>query len=272
MVSLTVEEPKVGPVNATTDSDTGYRTYSWEGRELPSVTTIKSMAGMSYNIHRWALNCVVDRAVDQNDSLNRMLAATDEASRTAAKKWLLAAATEEKDRAADLGTRIHDAAAKNTDLTRVAPDMHAQLRQYHAWLEQEKPEVLYTEQQVFNLTLGYAGTFDMMCRMPDGETYIVDIKTGKSTFPEHALQLCAYSLAEWVGENDVIDWDATNELHGVSGVAILHLQKTQWKWQEVQITPRMFRAWRGLVEFATWSGEHRAMKTVLSGERKGKAI
>lgn len=268
MVSLTVGSP--GPINATTDPDTGHRTYNWQGRELPSVTTVKSMAGMSYNLHRWALNCVIDRAVDQNASLNRLLASTDEASIKAAKEWLFAASTEERDRAADLGTRIHDAASKEADLARVAADVHPQLKQFYGWIEQEKPTILYREKQVFNLALGYAGTFDLMAETDDG-LFIVDIKTGKSTFPEHALQLLAYSMGEFIGENDVIDPVATDHLLRVQGIAILHLQKTQWKWQEILVKPEMAEAYEGLLKFASWSEAHRGINSVVATTKKGSA-
>jgi hypothetical protein len=261
MVRLTVES--AGPPDASTDPDTGYRTYSWNGVDYPSVTTIKSMAGLSYPIHRWALNCVADRAIEQIGNLNTLLIPGDDAAKKAAHDWLIEASTDEKDRAADLGTRIHDAAAKGTDIARVAPDMQPQLRQYYNWLEASGFEVLLKERSIFNLSLGYAGTFDLLGRTKDGDLFLVDIKTGKSIFPEHALQLLAYSMGEFVGTNNVVDEEATALLRGVNGLAVLHLQKTQAKWLEVDYNAEMYAAYTGLLTFGVWSHAHKSLKSVV---------
>ena len=59
-----------------------------------------------------------------------------------------------------------------------AEEIRPKLRQYLAWLHESGAEVLLKERQVWNLELGYAGSFDLLCRFPNGELWIVDLKTG----------------------------------------------------------------------------------------------
>lgn len=59
-----------------------------------------------------------------------------------------------------------------------------------------RPEVLYTEQTVIHEGLGYAGTVDLIAKLQDGKTWIIDYKTGKAAYPDYGLQLTAYAMAE----------------------------------------------------------------------------
>ena len=71
----------------------------------------------------------------------------------------------------------------------VPPEVAPRLRQYLDWLEVSGAEVLGAEFQVWNLTIGYAGTVDLLVRFRDGSIWVIDLKTGKGLYGEHALQL-----------------------------------------------------------------------------------
>lgn len=268
-----------GPRNAHTDPESGLRFYTWKGRDLPSVTTIRRMAGVPHNLSQWQLSQVILRAVTEADTLNAMLSRERkprervlEANRAEeAGKWLRLAATEERDASSLLGIAVHDAAAQGLDPATVDPLVRPRLLQFRHWLSVARPRIVATECQVFNLTVGYAGTFDLLCQFSDGSYWLLDLKTGKGTYPEHLLQLVMYLMAEFVGSDDVIDDKATADLHAVENIAVLHLADDHWEFKRLDATPDSWNASRGLLAFASWMHEHPRIDSVTLGSRTGSA-
>lgn len=257
-----------GPKNARTDEQ-GLRYYTWQGRELPSVTTLRRMAGLSFPLHQWSITQVVNRAVDNLSDLNRMVTSDDPAVVKAAKTWLRNAPNEERDRAASIGKRVHAAATSGGN---IAPDIAPFLLHYRDWLQESGFEVLRVESQVFNLSKGYAGSFDLLGRDKFGDVYVVDIKSGKSTWPEHCLQVTGYAGGEFVGQDDVIDQEATDLLKSANAMALLHLRPDGWAWEEVSITPDMWVAFNGLLAYAKWAAANPTVETLLGRTVTGQAI
>ena len=70
------------------------------------------------------------------------------------------------------------------------------------------------------------------------------------------LQQTAYLMGEFIDQDDVIDEDATELLHRVAGVAILHLQDDGWEFIRPVIDAEAWAAFRGLLAFATWTAAH----------------
>ena len=176
-----------GPKNATTDPETGLRYYEWRGRKLPSSTSLRRMAGLPFKLHQWAISKVVQRAVDENAILRTMLdrpkrpreRVRDKNVAKEAGKWLRSAATEERDAAAELGTLVHDYAVRRTPLSMVDPVARPYLINFYDWMASSGVNIIATEKQVFNLTDGYAGTFDLLCEWPaTGDIGVIDLKTG----------------------------------------------------------------------------------------------
>jgi hypothetical protein len=126
------------------------------------------------------------------------------------------------------------------------------LAQFYDWVRDSGVHIVATEQQVFNLTVGYAGTFDLLVEWPNGDLGVVDIKTGRGTYAEHALQLVSYALGEFVGADDVVFDDLTRALHKANTMALLHLSATGWEYQRVPADPAMYEAFRCLAGFAKW--------------------
>lgn len=267
-----------GPRNARTDSS-GLRFYTWRGRELPSVTTIRRLAGIPWGLHQWSVSRVIERAVTEADELQRMLTrerrprerVLEKNRMEEASRWLRLAATEERDAAAELGTAVHDAAAAGLDPMTVDEAVRPRLLQFRDWLAASKPEILATEFQVWNLTEGYAGTGDLLCRFTDGSVWLIDLKTGKGTYSEHLLQVLNYAMGEFVGSDDVIDQPLTDMLRSVSGVAVLHLADDHWEFKRLEVTPEAWTAARGLLRFAMWMHEHPDIGDVTLAVRRGSA-
>lgn len=287
---MTIVTVTSGPRNARIDPDSGLRFYTWQGRELPSVTSVRSMAGVPFRLMTWHIARVCDRAVDELDTLNEMMSRPKKARervleknrRTETRRWLRSAAEEERDRAARRGTAIHQAAEHGltpetvgdwtdpeTGIVVTADEIRPKLRQYLSWLSDSGAEVLLKERQVWNLTYGYAGSFDMIVRFRDGSLWIVDLKTGSGTYSDHVLQQVAYAHAEFIGQDDVIDQEATELLHRVTGVAILHLRDDGWTFIQPTAGEAEWEAYRGLLAFAGWTHAHPDVESFTAASREG---
>jgi hypothetical protein len=265
---ITVGE--TGPRNASTDAN-GLRYYTWQGKRYPSVTTIRRLAGIPHGLHQWALNQVINRVLDEAPSIAGRLSSGDPAAVALTRQYLRTAATEERDKAARKGTAVHEAAASGKALTDVGPDIAPHLRQYLDWQERSGVEVIASEFQVWNPTVGYAGTCDLLGRFPDGSTWVIDLKTGKGVYGEHALQLMAYLMAEFVGADDVIDETLSAALGLAKGIAVLHLGADSWEFHSLRADPDTWAAYRGLLKFGVWMASHPGIADVSLGSRKGAA-
>lgn len=260
----------LGPRNARTDPGTGLRYYRWQGRDLPSVTTIRRLAGIPHGLHQWALGQVVDYALDNAQEIASRL--TDPAQLPLVRHELRAAATAERDAKAALGSAIHQAIEAGKAVTDVGPDIAPRLRRYYEWAETTGVEILGQEIQIWNLTVGYAGSVDILARFPDGSIWVIDTKTGKGVYAEHLLQLLPYLMGEFVGADDTVDPELTALLHQASGVALLHLEDGQpWEFRSLHATPEAWAAFRGLLAFGTWMADHPTVDTVTLGLRRGAA-
>ena len=122
-----------------------------------------------------------------------------------------------RDRAADAGTRVHDACEQlvaGVALHHLAyqPGEWSKINSFVTWYTQFKPDrYVGSEVTVWSKTHGYAGTADAIIEK-DGKRYLIDYKTGKGLYPTYWLQLAAYKQAyEELGYGRI------------DGVGILHL-------------------------------------------------
>lgn len=146
-------------------------------------------------------------AVDNIGSIVQMVldaekAANPELARKAVVDHIKGAARRYTTSAANLGTEVHaacEAIAKGEDPGPIHPDVQGFVDGFHRFLDKFQPEFLWIEQTVFSHQYGYAGTADALMRI-DGEIVLGDWKSGKSTYPEAALQLSLYQHADYVLE------------------------------------------------------------------------
>lgn len=268
-------------INAQTDPETGLRFYTWKDLILPSVTSTRRLIGMPFTLHQWTLSQVIDRAVTDHDLITAMLQRPkrprerkhDANVIIEVRKHLRAAATEERDLAGDRGQRAHDAIAVGLKPDQVDPDLFGYVAQYWDWLDTMGARILWQERQVWNLTYGYAGTADALVLLPDGRIVCVDWKTSKGVYLDHAIQVIAYGMGEFVGENDVIDQKATDLLQQASTLAILHLSEHEWEWLEVRADPVIFQAFLGSLSFAKFlHAMGNSIDPVIVSKRKGGTL
>ena len=241
------------PINATTDKS-GLRWYEWNGQKLLSATSLRRVLGMGFGLHNWVLKQAIDAAV----TTDRGPLGDDEFRRQ-----LWRAARSKRDAAANLGTSVHEAAEMNVQAASLSDldERKPFLEQYELAQKELGFEALVNECQVFNLTLGYAGSLDLIA-VKDGKYSVVDIKTGKGMYNDHALQLALYFGAEFVGgydpieDKDVLYEAQTDILKKVESTAILHLRPDSYEWVDIPITDELAAAAVDLTRMAHWFAKH----------------
>jgi hypothetical protein len=174
--------------------------YTWnDGAKLygplPSVTTVNRILDKSGPLVGWAKRETAACAIRNLDMLVRM---RDAGGDVAAADWLKRIPDFQRDSAADVGTRVHrlveqlDQGAEPEVTAEEAPFVAA----YRRFLAAYRPRFMAVEEMVCSLRHGYGGTLD-------GQTWLLDVKTGSGLYPETALQLAAYGAADFIGRPGV---------------------------------------------------------------------
>ena len=118
-----------------------------------------------------------------------------------------------------------------------------------AFLDRFVSEPSHVETSVFNTTEHYAGTPDLIAKTTDGQTTVVDWKTGAYIGHEDALQLCAYANAEWIG----LDAGEQIAMPPIAKAVIVQLTAdATYRVHNVNLTQALWDAVRGLCMYAGW--------------------
>jgi hypothetical protein len=177
-----------------------------EVQRLWSWTTLASIGlGTGPALVNWVGKTVAEYAVDNIEAWQPLA----RADRAAAVKVLVDSRYRKSDKAKARGSELH-AAAEMLALGQ-EPDVPIELvgyvEQYRKFLTEHQPAFVMSEAPVYNPSEYYAGTCDGVIDIA-GKRCVFDIKTtehgpdaerSRPPYPEIALQLCAYSRAEYVG-------------------------------------------------------------------------
>lgn len=171
------------------------------GAQYPSVTTVLGTVGKGDALKHWAANEVAKYAVKNIEAWRTL----DDA---AAIDLLKREPLRFLDRAASRGTDVH-ALAETYAKTGVLPEWAEEIDGYvtalRAFFNEHQPTPVLVEHTVFNSEIGYAGSFDMVCKLPQfgDDLCVLDYKTSKAIYPEVAAQLSAYAHGtEYIDDND----------------------------------------------------------------------
>lgn len=258
------------PVNARTDPESGLRFYEWDGVLYPSVTTLRRLVGMPFRLHNWSLSQVINRAINDHKIVDAMLTRPPRKREKVREKnvakevgtYLRLAATEQRDLAGDRGSAIHDAIRAGAPLASVDPEARQYYAQYFDFMERTGAQVVWQEKQIWNLTLGYAGSADAMLWLPASEYFdtahlaLVDYKSSGGVYLDHAVQIMAYAMGEFVGSDNVVDVEATQQLLAAERMGLLHLGPESWEYVEVRPTNQLFAGFAGQLAFARFLNAH----------------
>jgi hypothetical protein len=259
------------PELARRKSSTG-RTYVHPvtGQSYPSVTTITGMKDKPA-LMQWAVNETTEYAIREWDTLTPM---------TKKMKRMLLKGARYESRApgtdftpANAGDLVHDLVESycrngvpsfssyalgicekaDVDPGDAMDQVLPWFGNFLAWERRFKPVWVLNEATVFNHTVGYAGTMDLLFRIGD-KHHLCDVKSGKGAYPDTAFQLEALARGE-----EVVTRDGTvTALPHVDQISILHLTPKVADW--IQIRPdqrdRTWDGFRALANVQNWEIEH----------------
>jgi hypothetical protein len=193
-----VAAPGAGPLTKVGLVRDARHRYSWNGGPLyPSVTTILGIKDKPALVG-WAKRETAACAVRNLDVLERMVRS---GGPQAAVDWLKRIPDYARDASADLGSAVHAAAEaiargqSGPIAEDVAPFVAAYRRDF---LEVFHPRFIALEAMVCSERYEYGGTADAFAEI-DGETWLLDYKTGAGVYPDTALQLGGLARAQFIG-------------------------------------------------------------------------
>lgn len=246
------------PKNAWSD-DNDLRWYTFNEKDYLSVTSMRKVLGMPFNLHRWVLKQTLE-AVQKDPSLLDKVDKKD--TPASIRGRIMRAGMSERDKAAERGTDVHEAIATGQKTEDLPAELQPFVQQYAQAVIALGLKPLLAEKQVFSDRFGYAGSFDLLAtlRARDNRPFIIDLKTGKGTYPDHALQGIAYLAADFIGEDDKVDDVATDILKSIQqenpGVGILHLRPDSWEFHEVRVDDELKRAFMAQARLAMWMAKY----------------
>lgn len=213
------------PSQARSNRRGNVRTYAWPPGNNPEIEVVSVTTAIGNGLPKpylvgWAAKVTAEAAVEDYDIIGQMLAKDNPKG---AVDYLKQSRFRDMAAKADRGTIVHSALEAYVDgVTLDEKTIHEQLREAHVptkmyktatamisglkdFLDDEEPEIVWSEATVYSRKHGYAGTADLIAKMRIGDTWapvILDIKTSKAIYNETALQLAAYARADFVGKDD----------------------------------------------------------------------
>lgn len=218
-----------------------------EGLTVPSVTTILSNGVPKVWLPKWAAKKAAEYVPANLDWIVKTCATNPDAVIDAIKgsPWAV------RDAAGDRGTRIHEyAETGQRDDTDKPWGERAQYQWVDDFMARYKPAFILREATTYSRTHSYAGTFDGIAYFPTlNKTLLLDYKSGKGLYPEHALQMAAYRYADFIGLPDGTEVPVPK----VDGAVLVHIRPRSLKFRPVEAGPDQFRTFlyaRQIAQFA----------------------
>lgn len=243
---------------AATKVEGGVRTarhqYYFSGAgPWPGVTSITRVLDAPA-LTNWKLGEVARSAIENAE---RLIEDREAGKVDAAVKYLTTLSTTARDR----GSRIHgniESILRREPFTPDPRDADAVARA-RAWLNQQVKEhglrPLEVEAFLINETIGYGGTLDLIAEL-DGETWLLDWKTGKSVagpngkvYADHRLQLAAYANAGFIAR---IGDPERYPLPVITRFGIVHVTDGGTRLYEADVTERDWVAFRACLNLWDW--------------------
>ena len=243
--------------------------YVWSEGEsaigpLPSVTTIIGVLDKSGPLIGWAKRVTAEAAVDNRDALTGWV---ELGGRAGAISLLTKAASQKRDKAADVGTRVHALAESvaRGQVVELTEEERPFLAAYQRFRDDFHPRQIAAEEMVVSLEYEYGGTLDDIVEIM-GEIWLLDKKTSRGCYPETALQLSAYGNADFIGRaNDPTRY----AIPKIDQYGVLHLRPEGYELIPYDVTPRTFEAFLHARSLFEWR-ETQAPRVM--GQPLGRAI
>lgn len=218
--------------------------YRINGQKYPGVTTILGATTAKPALVNWAGDTTANYAVDHRAELaelppSKMLAELKKARYA------------DRDAAANRGTEVHRLAEQYLAGNEIdIPDeLDGHVRAYEKFVREWDVRPVALEVVVGNLTLGYCGTVDLIGDLADGCRHLADLKTSRSgIFPETALQVVAYSKAEFYAVPDESGELVTHPMEdlAVQRLSAVHVMADDYRLVPIQQVDEVWEYFRHL--------------------------
>ena len=220
----------------------------WSG-----VTTITKVLDAPA-LTNWKMTEVARSAIENAE---RLVEDREAGKTEAAVKYLTTLSTTAMDR----GSRIHGSIEQvlRREPADIDPRDEAAVAGARAWLNDQATQhglrPLEVEAFLISETHGYGGTLDLIAEL-DGETWLLDWKTGKSVawpsgdvYSDHRLQLAAYAHADFIAKPG----DPTRyPLPEVTRFGIVHVTDGGTRLYEAPVTDADWTAFRACLHLHAW--------------------
>jgi hypothetical protein len=232
------------PVNAT-DTSAG-RYYHWGAEPFVSVTTVISDGVPKPGLQRWFLKNIAKAAATERVRLAAMSAMEVE-------KFLMASSSPASTgTSASLGSKVHAKAeiiSRGGATGEIPEDELPFVENFIRFVSDFSPTYVEAESSVYSRKYGYAGTLDAIVSI-NGRTHVLDIKTGKSIWPEVALQLAAYKHADFIGRST----GKEDQMHITDDIGlVLHLRPDKYELVPTDISLPTFDTFLSALDMHRWT-------------------
>ncbi len=205
------------------------RYYVQSGFKLPSVTTIIDLAYQKEWMRAYIAKQMAEEAANGVSS-------TPE-------EFLYAADKHRRD-SSEYGDDIHNR------LNILALGGESGFEPLDRWREAYNPEFIYTEAQVYDFDVGYAGSLDIIAKI-DGKFHLIDLKTGNHLDSALKLQLVAYKNAKYIRNRG----QELHEMPIIDVCSVLWMPRRNpddWTFREVPVNNRDYKAFLSCVDVANY--------------------
>lgn len=233
----------------STKSISGNRHYVHPktNEQVPSVTTILGVVNKPA-LPRWAAKMTAEYAVAQKDTWTGL-------DNRAAIELLKGSPWRSMNDAAEKGTSIHGIAEKllrGEQIDFIQPGTEHACQSVAELITALRPKPVAIEATVWSHKYKYAGTLDLLATIDD-ELWLIDWKSSKGVYPDFALQLAAYAMAD-----EIIYPDGTSTpMPEISNAAIAHVPKEEnWAFVPLNIGEPARTAFLHALGLFEWQNVH----------------
>lgn len=201
-------------------------TYRLDGKRVPGVTTLIGKGLPKPALVRWAAKSVAEFVADNEDDISTLR----RLGRGPLIEALKATPWQTRDDAALRGTDIHTLAEGlvHGESVDVPAEFTDAVAGYVDWLDTWNVEPRWTERPVANRRWWYAGKPDIVCTI-GSDTWLLDWKTSKGVYGDHALQVCAYGHAEFSNAED----GSEEPMPHIDRYGVVHIERGETRLYEV---------------------------------------
>lgn len=220
----------------------GSRLYVFpDGVKHPGVTSIIGQLPKPFLVP-WAAKLAAEWAVDNLAIVNDLC----KRDKKAAVELIKGASRRSTAGSADVGTEVHgyfESLLLGDPTPALSEDAQPFAGPLHDFVLDWKPEAVLTEATVRSDSVGYAGSFDAVISI-GGDNILIDLKTGKSVYPDVSLQLAAYRFADCLADG--------SSLPRIDGAAVLHVRPEGYKFHPVKADVEAFAIFTHLRSIFDW--------------------